>query len=336
MSLRHFARQFFKPKNVAVLMYHRVAELQADPWQLAVSADNFEAQVKVLKQRYNVVELEELLEEKRGKLFSRKKVCITFDDGYLDNYLVARPILEKYQCPATFFISTYFSQKGQPYWSDELMELIFSPAKLPSPFLFSIHGEQVSVTLDHNGHLTEDQIEKQRTWIWSEKPSTERCKLYFLLWEKMRPLPQQEIEHLLCSLKKMIGAVDLDMGQYMPMTMANIMELSRSKYIRIGMHTHTHPALSMHGRAFQEKELVENKNLLEKICGQPIQTLSYPHGRYNNDTLSLVRELNIIAGFTTEPRLNNSKSLPDQLGRFQVTNLSSEQFAGWLEKIFGI
>ena len=113
-------------------MYHRVATLHADPWQLAVSAENFEAHVKLLKQKYNVVTHEELLYQVSRKSFRNKQVCITFDDGYLDNYTTAKPILEKYQCPATFFISTYFLQKGQPYWWDELQELIFSSTKLPS------------------------------------------------------------------------------------------------------------------------------------------------------------------------------------------------------------
>lgn len=37
---------------------------------------------------------------------SKPQVCITFDDGYLDNYAHAVPILERYQVPAAFFVST--------------------------------------------------------------------------------------------------------------------------------------------------------------------------------------------------------------------------------------
>ena len=315
-------------------MYHRVATLHADPWQLAVSAENFEAHVKLLKQKYNVVTHEELLYQVSRKSFRNKQVCITFDDGYLDNYTTAKPILEKYQCPATFFISTYFLQKGQPYWWDELQELIFSSTKLPSPFLFSLRGEEINIILDDGGHLTEEQREKQNKWIWSDKPPTERCRLYFSLWEKMRPLPQQEIEDLLYSLKKMIGVDSVNLSQFLPMTISNLKEMSNSQYLHIGMHTHTHPVLSVQSATIQKKELVENKNILEEACGRPMQTLSYPHGRFNADTLSIAQELNIQSAFTTDAALVNPSTGLLEIPRYQVLDWSLAEFGHFMRRIW--
>ena len=77
----------------------------------------------------------------------------------------------------------------------------------------------------------------------------------------MRPLPQQEIEDLLYSLKRIIGVDSLNMSEFLPMTISNLKEMSNSQCLHIGMHTHTHPVLSVQSAAIQKRELVENKNI---------------------------------------------------------------------------
>jgi peptidoglycan/xylan/chitin deacetylase (PgdA/CDA1 family) len=47
-------------------------------------------------------------------------VCITFDDGYLDNLTVAAPILEKHRLPATLFLATGYVERAEAQWADAL------------------------------------------------------------------------------------------------------------------------------------------------------------------------------------------------------------------------
>jgi peptidoglycan/xylan/chitin deacetylase (PgdA/CDA1 family) len=42
-----------------------------------------------------------------------KPMAITIDDGYLDNYTIAYPVLEKWKVPATVFIATDFVEKRE-------------------------------------------------------------------------------------------------------------------------------------------------------------------------------------------------------------------------------
>jgi peptidoglycan/xylan/chitin deacetylase (PgdA/CDA1 family) len=51
-------------------------------------------------------------------------IAITFDDGYMDNYAVAKPMLEQYKLPATFFITTGQIEYRAPFWWDELAHLV--------------------------------------------------------------------------------------------------------------------------------------------------------------------------------------------------------------------
>jgi len=107
-------------------MYHRIADLTNDPWQLTVSPDNFEQQLKVLQTKYKLISVRELLTHLTKKSIPSTTVCITFDDGYSDNYLAAKPLLEMYNCPAVFFVSTQYVNQQKSFWWDELERIILS------------------------------------------------------------------------------------------------------------------------------------------------------------------------------------------------------------------
>jgi peptidoglycan/xylan/chitin deacetylase (PgdA/CDA1 family) len=51
----------------------------------------------------------------RGRKLPKKTLCLTFDDGYLDNFTVARAMLEAANLPATFFVATAGLQEGHHY-----------------------------------------------------------------------------------------------------------------------------------------------------------------------------------------------------------------------------
>jgi len=91
--------------STPVLLYHRVAVTapSEDPQRLGVSPESFGAQMRHLAERgFRVVPLEDLA----GPAKSGKRVAITFDDGYLDTYTNAFPILKRYGFPATVFVVT--------------------------------------------------------------------------------------------------------------------------------------------------------------------------------------------------------------------------------------
>ena len=50
-------------------------------------------------------------------MFNKRKVVITFDDGYFDNLENAYPVLKKYECPAIIYIVTSFlNNENYPWW----------------------------------------------------------------------------------------------------------------------------------------------------------------------------------------------------------------------------
>lgn len=90
--------------NIAVVMYHHVAE-QGD--FLTVSARQFESQIKGLAEKgYRTLKADEFASFLEGKPVPRKSILLTFDDGYLDNWVHAHPILERYGMSAILFAIT--------------------------------------------------------------------------------------------------------------------------------------------------------------------------------------------------------------------------------------
>ncbi|MBM7870645.1 peptidoglycan/xylan/chitin deacetylase (PgdA/CDA1 family) [Clostridium pascui] len=107
-SKRNFSGSNLKHSNegIPVLMYHSISNRTGNEIQL--SKNLFEAQMKLLKDKnYTTLSLDELYDFiNYNKPIPKKSVVLTFDDGYVDNYLNAYPILKKYNFRATIFVIT--------------------------------------------------------------------------------------------------------------------------------------------------------------------------------------------------------------------------------------
>jgi peptidoglycan/xylan/chitin deacetylase (PgdA/CDA1 family) len=104
-------------RNAAVVVaFHRVHDT-FDPSGLTISPDTFERHCAFFKQHFDVVPLRDLVDKLHEGVRLDHHLAITFDDGYLDNYENAAPVLEKLSLPATFFVVTQFmGSDGVPWW----------------------------------------------------------------------------------------------------------------------------------------------------------------------------------------------------------------------------
>src|SRR4051812_30623156 len=98
--------------NIPVLMFHGVADdvLKIPYGFLLQPAAHFEACIKYLaRNRFTTITLQDLYEHlKTNKSLPQKPIVLTFDDGYLDNWVYVYPILKKYGLRATIFVVTDF------------------------------------------------------------------------------------------------------------------------------------------------------------------------------------------------------------------------------------
>lgn len=96
-------RRMLTPR-ITVLLYHRVSDEARD--NLTVGIEQFDRQMALVRKHCAPLTIQQVLESRLIPRSSRPLVAITFDDGYLDNYLHAAPILMRHGIPAAFFVST--------------------------------------------------------------------------------------------------------------------------------------------------------------------------------------------------------------------------------------
>ena len=97
--------------KIPVLYFHSIAPYQHPQWVnsfLTLEVKYFEAVVRMLARRkHRFLDLDEYLEIRSKPALAGKGryVCLTFDDGYLDNYVFAYPILKKFKAKGTIFVN---------------------------------------------------------------------------------------------------------------------------------------------------------------------------------------------------------------------------------------
>lgn len=161
-----FMQRAVRPRSSPViLMYHRVAEQICDPWDLAVSLDHFDQQMRVLRRCRRPLPMRQFVERLRVGDLPERAVAVTFDDGYIDNLVNAKPRLERHGIPATVFLAT--GEIGQPheYWWDELARLVLlSEAEVDAAI--SIRKDWIPIML----HPRDASAERYHSWRASEPP----------------------------------------------------------------------------------------------------------------------------------------------------------------------
>jgi len=313
-------------------MYHRVAEVQCDPWQLAVRPDHFEEQLLVLRRKFKVIPLQELVRQLHRRSVQRGSVCITFDDGYRDNFLYAKPILERYQCPATFFIATGYVDREQLFWWDELQHILLDSPVLPEETYLEIAGIPFRYHLGEESILSDSQLEQQNCWIAPDNPPTRRCELYFRLWERMKPLPEDTLQQTLLAIRQWARYHGQPEKKSWPLNSTQLQAIDRYPLFDVGLHTATHASMSLQPEAIQTREITNNREYLERICHRTVNILTYPYGDYNDTTVDVVKHEQITAAFTTDEHVVTSRSNPYSLGRFHVKSWNKRLFEDHLAR----
>ena len=295
-----------------ILLYHRVADDPIDSQLLAVSPAHFEAHLIELKQNYRVLSLNTLLEEIHQNTFIPNSVAITFDDGYLDNLTNALPLLEKYNLPATFFITSGMIQCNKEFWWDAI-ERVF----LQTPIIPSIL------------QITTDEESKE----WHLLNHENRLCAYEELSMMLHSKPYTEIEAFMDQLYQWAGIDFKARDSHRILTSDQLKQLALSRCVTIGSHTMTHSRLSSLSSDDQRVEIINSKQQLESMINHSIQIISYPFGMqsdFTNETIDLVQSAGYMAGIANiqgyiEPPVNLF-AIPRRL----VRNWSSEVFSKWL------
>jgi len=177
--------------GLPILTYHSVSEDAAWlPWaaETSIRPDSLAAHLRLIRRMgLRILDTAEVLRARRdGLAVPRDGVCLHFDDGYLDNWVAAWPILQRHNARATVFVSTDFIAPDQPLratlntgrdlrWDGFMTWRELRMLEASGTFRVEAHGTdhgRVPAGRAVVGHLTPSNIRQQAWMQWAEMPGT--------------------------------------------------------------------------------------------------------------------------------------------------------------------
>ena len=298
--IKHFKR------GATVLCYHGVEEQIINPYvqEIHMALTEFEKQISLIKKHFEVISLDylyELLND--NKRIDPRQIVITFDDGYLNNYTIAAPLLEAHNMAFSIFLSTNHIETRERFPMYKMLCAVYH-CTTNKICLSSLNNKYDVSTLDKQ-IVTAAKIKNVL--------KTSGRELHYKIIDELSDLlPDEQWNEL---NEKYLSDK--------PMKWEKAYELSR-KGVTIGSHGHDHIILhdkqSMKETIYQIKE---SKNTIEQYIGE-CKYFAFPNGTssdINSHALRYLPEvgykaaLSMIPGNVKEgangymiPRLNAPKS----------------------------
>ncbi len=309
-----------------ILLYHRIANLPSDPQLLCVSPENFAEQLDVVRRISNAVSLQAMQSGLRNRQVPKRGVVITFDDGTADNLYAAKPVLNRHDIPATFFVSTGYMKTGREYWWDELERLLIQSKDLPEGLKITISGKVFEWNLDAD--IPADgrpQTDHKET---TSRIPTARDLLYRRLIELLIRLDANERVDALDELRAWAKDAIFARDTHRPLNCDEVRKLAGGG-LEVGAHTVSHSMLSALPAELQRSEIQNSKTDLETLLGHRVDSFAYPFGTlsdYTKDTVKIVRACGFQYACSNFSGVVLPGSDPFQLPRMIVRNWSGDEF----------
>ena len=329
----------FGPRAV-ILLYHRVAESELDPYRLVVKPQNFEEHLRVIRGNGNPIRLGELVRRLREGTMPERAVCVTFDDGYQDNLYTAKPLLERYGVPATVFMTTGTIGRRREFWWDELERVFLQPGRLPGRLqMDELH---LDWDLDGSSDYTEDDAQRHRAWTirGADGPNvardpTPRHAVFRAIYHLVRPMNDAAQRRVLDCLLTWAGMAPAVRATHRALEPEEIVDLERGGLLDAGAHTVNHLALSTQPAEVQREEIRRSKADLEHLLGHAVKSFAYPYGLHSEEAVGAVHEAGFeyaCACVSTVVRRNSDLFL---LPRVDVFDWDGDEFSRHLKRWFG-
>ena len=261
--------------RLTVLIFHRVMALPDPLFPGEMHARRFAQVCGWLKAWFNVLPLDVAVSHLKAGTLPARAACITFDDGYADNYHIALPILQRSGLSATFFIATGFLDGGR-MWNDTVVEA-----------LRAFDGAVLDLTALGLGRHATDGLDQKRSAIDN----------------LIRQLKYQPLADRVAVTEQIVAMARVKPPHGLMMTSPEVAALHQAGQ-QIGAHTVSHPILAQLVPEAAHQEIEGSKLYLEQLLGERISVFAYPNGKpgedYSPSNVELVRRLGFDAAVSTQ------------------------------------
>ncbi|MEO0752380.1 MAG: polysaccharide deacetylase family protein [Pseudomonadota bacterium] len=310
----------------------------ADPWNMAVSPENFAAHLEVMKGYAVPRTMRDFAANLSNTHAAKRSIAVTFDDGYIDNLTRALPLLEVHDVPATVFVVSGAIGKPDAFWWDLLTKVFLETPNLPQVLTLESPDGARSFDLSANAAYDHEAMARSAAWRadWTA-PQDGRQRVFLDVWQHTLSLPGNVQAETARKIAAWAGLADADRRPdgARPMDQDALDQLAASPLIEIGGHTATHPDLSQVAPATATDEIARGRRNLMDMTGKPVDSFAYPFGRYTAQTADHIRDAGFSCAGWSRPGLATPKSDPFALPRLQVPNLKVDDFDALLRDTIG-
>lgn len=281
----------------AILAYHRIAAHRPDTHRLCTPPEMFAEHMGLIAERYDAVSLQELVEQATVGELRQGAVAVTFDDGYLDNLVVASPILGEHGIPATFFVNGPLDDERRETWTDTVERILLGAEPVPE-------------------HL--DLEAGERPLELPTRTPGERGLAARVLHGRLLDAGAAEIEAMVGELVAWSGLELPVRESHRLMTAEELVTLNDRSGHEVGAHGWSHLLLTAQPPEERSRELEWIGEGLERLLGEPVSALAYPYGGCDFDTTAIAEAAGFAIGCSVEPEAVTADCDPLRLPRLEV------------------
>jgi peptidoglycan/xylan/chitin deacetylase (PgdA/CDA1 family) len=285
------------------LIYHRVLPAP-DPLRTGeVVLADFERHMSFVGRNFDVLPLADAVRALfEGKL-RRRTCCVTFDDGYADNYTVALPVMRRHSIPATVFVATDYLDGGRMF-NDSVIECV-------------ARATNETINLERFG------VEELPIRSIGEKQAA-----VVRLQVQAKYLGPSERDEFVESVRLATGSGELP--DDLMLTSEQMRSLSASD-VEIGGHTASHTVLTTLDSADARMQIKAGRERIESILGKSVRLFAYPNGKpgrdYGLEHVRAVADLGFEAAVSTAPGVAVPTTDRFQLPRYTPWRNSPVEFS---------
>lgn len=260
----------------------------------AHEGNTFPLYVNYLRKNCNIISLDDYMEIRRNNAnIPENTVAITFDDGYMDNYTTAYPILKEYKIPATIFLTVNMIGTENVFCSSKIRFAVMH---------------------------TKKQFVRMGDKRWELTTPGKRELVIQELGKLLKEMPEQT-KHI--KTDEVVASLEVDVDEKkLPrmLTWEQVKEMSDNG-ITFGAHSLNHPVLTKISIEDARKEIADSKRILEEKIQKPVKYFAYPYGTesdYNKCIQDIVRVSGYSCAFTFIPGYSGHNSDVFTTGRMAI------------------
>lgn len=285
-----------------IAMYHYTRDLVHSryPQIKGMDISLFRQQLEYMKRRFNFVSMEQVIEAAENRYtLPDNALLLTFDDGYVDNYTYAMPLLEEFGAQGSFFIP------GKTFATHQLLDVNKIHYILASADMEKLVTDVRRAMDYYRGQEfdfapTNDLYEQYAVANRFDTKETIFVKrmLQTVLPEKLRTMIASEL------FEQYVGVTEQQLAYELYMTEDQIRTMKRHG-MYIGLHGYDHYWLANLESAQMKKDIDMALEVMDEFIDKKQWVLNYPYGNYNDDVINYIRSKGACLGMTTEVRVTH-------------------------------